>query len=240
MNNQPPEKRINSFFHLEVKDIFYTIQGEGPWTGQPSVFVRLAGCTLQCSWCDTDYTSHRTDFLVPELVKHIQLKDQSLCRRVVLTGGEPFRQHASISLIEQLLEQNFQVQIETSGSCFFENDWIHCLKKFPKERWPILVCSPKTHQIHPKIHSFISAYKFVVQFGKTHCGLPVISAITGKSQPLFQLKGDQFGKIPPVYLSPCDEQDAEKNHLNMQQAVADCLHFGYILSLQVHKIIGVP
>ena len=60
MNQQAPEKQqLRGDGLLAVHSIFYTIQGEGPFAGETAVFVRLAGCNLQCPLCDTDYTSDR-------------------------------------------------------------------------------------------------------------------------------------------------------------------------------------
>ena len=59
-NTQPAEKQVKSSgLILAINSIFYTIQGEGPFAGSPAVFVRLAGCNLQCPMCDTEYTSRQ-------------------------------------------------------------------------------------------------------------------------------------------------------------------------------------
>ena len=95
---------------LDVVEIFPTIQGEGPNSGLPATFVRLAGCHLRCYFCDTDFTSKRTTMTLGGIVSLIK----SNTKLVVLTGGEPMRQN--IVPLCSALAPNHHVQIETSGS----------------------------------------------------------------------------------------------------------------------------
>ncbi len=83
---------------IQLSEIFYSIQGEGLWTGTPAVFVRLAGCNLACDFCDTDYS---TKFFahVDEIVALVR-EAACDCPMVVLTGGEPFAQTGTPALIE--------------------------------------------------------------------------------------------------------------------------------------------
>ena len=91
INIQPIEKYVQAENKmLDVHSIFYTIQGEGPFTGCPAVFVRLAGCNLKCPGCDTDYTSNRTPMTAEQILNKI-LELASPATLVVITGGEPFR-----------------------------------------------------------------------------------------------------------------------------------------------------
>ena len=73
INIQPIEKReLSVDGSVQVHSIFYTLQGEGPFSGQPAVFVRLAGCNLQCPACDTDYTSRRTPMPVAAILDAVR------------------------------------------------------------------------------------------------------------------------------------------------------------------------
>ena len=72
----------------KVNDIFYSLQGEGFWTGTPAVFVRLSGCNLQCPFCDTDHFSGR-DLSADEIVEAVK---EFPATHVIITGGEPAMQ----------------------------------------------------------------------------------------------------------------------------------------------------
>ncbi len=98
---------------LKVNEIFFSIQGEGTRVGLPCVFVRLSGCPLRCSYCDTTYAfeegrrMEERDVLA-EIGRHS-------CQLVELTGGEPLAQPAAFAFTRQLLDEGYQVLIETSG-----------------------------------------------------------------------------------------------------------------------------
>jgi 7-carboxy-7-deazaguanine synthase len=117
---------------LQLAEIFYSIQGEGMWTGTPAVFVRLAGCNLACDFCDTDYS---TKFFasVDEVVERIR-EIGGDCPMVVLTGGEPLAQAETPALIEALRKDGRRVHIESNGTIYSElaaDVWL-CVS--PKER----------------------------------------------------------------------------------------------------------
>jgi len=98
---------------LTVNEIFFSIQGEGTRTGRPCVFVRLTGCPLRCVWCDTAYAFHEgTRLEVDQVVEQV---DAHGTRLVCLTGGEPLAQPEAFSLVRRLLNEGWEVIVETSG-----------------------------------------------------------------------------------------------------------------------------
>jgi 7-carboxy-7-deazaguanine synthase len=101
-------------FH--VSEIFYSIQGEGTRAGMPCVFVRLQGCKLRCSWCDTPYAlDHRrggTWMSGEELLEQVRRYG---CRFVEFTGGEPLEQWGSFELMRLLCDEGYLVAVETGG-----------------------------------------------------------------------------------------------------------------------------
>jgi 7-carboxy-7-deazaguanine synthase len=99
---------------LQLAEIFYSVQGEGTWTGTPAVFVRLAGCNLSCSFCDTDYS---LKFLasVEEIVARVRAEGGD-CPMVILTGGEPLAQRETTALIAALRADGRRVHIESNGT----------------------------------------------------------------------------------------------------------------------------
>jgi len=105
---------------LKVHEIFYSIQGETRTTGFTSLFIRLAGCNLNCAWCDTPK--------VKETWKEMDIEDiidfakkNSPFHHVTLTGGEPLLQEESLLLLQRLSEEGFITQVETNGSIVFSD-----------------------------------------------------------------------------------------------------------------------
>ncbi|MEA2038486.1 MAG: radical SAM protein [Thermodesulfobacteriota bacterium] len=99
---------------LRVNEIFYSIQGESSYAGRACVFVRLTGCNLRCSYCDTTYAYDEGDDL--EIDEIIDRVGSYKCRLVEVTGGEPLIQAETPSLIHDLVKQGYKVLLETNGS----------------------------------------------------------------------------------------------------------------------------
>jgi len=98
---------------LKINEIFHSIQGEGTRSGRPCVFVRLTGCPLRCSWCDTAYAFHEgtlrdEEELLAEVARH-------RTPLVQITGGEPLAQPAVFPFLARLLDRGHEVVVETSG-----------------------------------------------------------------------------------------------------------------------------
>ncbi len=99
-----------------VSEIFKSIQGESTYTGLPCVFVRLAGCNLKCTWCDTAYArvpEGAVELSVEEIVHKVRFFD---CGLVEITGGEPLQQKDAAALARALVDDGFRVLVETNGS----------------------------------------------------------------------------------------------------------------------------
>jgi len=99
---------------LIVNEIFYSIQGESSFAGLPCVFIRLTGCNLRCSYCDTQYAYEEGNEIdVLEMIKRIQ---NYRCPLIEITGGEPLIQEETPHLVQLLLDKGYTVLIETNGS----------------------------------------------------------------------------------------------------------------------------
>ena len=99
---------------LKVNEIFYSIQGESSYAGKPCVFVRLTGCNLRCSYCDTTYSyKDGNEIEIEEIIATIS---KYKCNLIELTGGEPLIQKDTPVLIDCLLKNGFKVLVETNGS----------------------------------------------------------------------------------------------------------------------------
>lgn len=99
---------------LRITEIFLSLQGESASVGWPTVFVRLTGCPLRCSYCDSSYAfSGGTTMSIESILG--QVADYQ-ARHVCVTGGEPLAQRACLKLLEALCEQGYEVSLETSGA----------------------------------------------------------------------------------------------------------------------------
>lgn len=215
---------------LAIQNIFYTIQGEGIFSGRPAVFIRCNFCSLSCFYCDTDFESNVQKLSTNDIYIKVKELAPSHCNLVVLTGGEPLLQPLIGSLIKQLTENNFIVQIETSGSVFSDNIDLDNPDLF-------IVCSPKTGKIHEKLVPYIDAYKYVISSSNYDevDGLPSHISFGNFKQRVARPEQQK----PIIYLSPMDEYDEEKNQTNLKLCAKLCMEFGYTLSLQIHKLVGV-
>jgi 7-carboxy-7-deazaguanine synthase len=100
---------------LNVCEIFKSIQGESTFSGSVCSFVRLTGCNLRCSYCDTTYAfTGGNEFTIEEIIQSV-LKHQT--RLVQITGGEPLIQKNTPELCKRFLELGYTVLVETNGSC---------------------------------------------------------------------------------------------------------------------------
>ena len=101
---------------MKVNEIFYSIEGEGRRAGMPCVFIRLFGCNLNCSYCDTRYSCSGEDYTemsVEEILKRVKKFD---CPNITVTGGEPLIHKDIDVLLEELSSRDYQVNVETNGS----------------------------------------------------------------------------------------------------------------------------
>lgn len=103
-----------------INEIFYSIQGEGTWTGMPAIFIRFSGCNLKCSWCDTDFKKSKLYSLNDIMDELAEIP----CRDVVLTGGEPMLQTDERLLSRLVLHH--RVHVETNGTIAIP-DKLRCL-----------------------------------------------------------------------------------------------------------------
>lgn len=213
---RPPETGDGNT--LQLVELFATLQGEGPFAGHPAVFVRLGGCNLACTFCDTEFERFAPiarEMLVTQIAQASAEQGKRVRDLVVITGGEPLRQNIA-PLCADLIAQGFRVQIETNGTLW---------RDLPEE--VNVVCSPKApyHPLRPDLLRRADALKFI------------ISADDAEYHDVAEVGQAQY-KIP-VYVQPMDVADAARNAANLQRASQLAQTHGYRLSLQTHKILGI-
>lgn len=216
---------------------FYTIQGEGPYSGHPAVFLRLHGCNLRCWFCDTQF-SDKDDPRV-ELVSLgtsiANMMNENNCKLLVITGGEPARWHLAplLHTIRQLVVFPI-IQIETAGTVW--KSWMNNTD---------IVVSPKTPHINPLVEQYAQAFKYVISSDVEVTDEGHFRASTqDKRLPEQRYQAMELAhprrRTAPIYVSPCDEYDKEKNFINVQRVGQIAMKFGYRVSLQTHKLLELP
>ncbi len=99
---------------MRIIEVFHSLQGEGPRTGERTTFIRTARCNLRCSWCDTPYSfGPGRERSIPSLLREVA---RNRTRNVCLTGGEPLLQSESVGLVRELSARDCVTVIETGGS----------------------------------------------------------------------------------------------------------------------------
>jgi 7-carboxy-7-deazaguanine synthase len=99
---------------LRITEIFFSLQGEARTVGRPTVFVRLTGCPLRCTWCDTEYAfSGGTRKSLQSILDEV---DSYGAHHVCVTGGEPLAQKRCVALLQKLCDAGYEVSLETSGA----------------------------------------------------------------------------------------------------------------------------
>ncbi len=203
-----------------IKEIFYSIQGEGYHSGRPAIFVRFAGCNLWsgkesnrqnaiCKFCDTDFVGtdgiNGGEYTAEDLIQKIKtIKAASKCKFIVLTGGEPLLQ-LDKNLIDTFHDNNYFLALETNGThnIIEEIDWV---------------------TVSPKIGS-----KFIQKSGDE---LKVVF-------PQEKLDLSEFSNLDfkHFYLQPKEEKVP---NINIRKTLDYCLENPkWKLSLQVHKILDI-
>ena len=103
---------------IKINEIYLSVQGESTYTGLPCIFIRLTGCNLRCSWCDTAYAFHEgKNMSIDEILQKVANFGIHL---VEITGGEPLMQDNVYILMRRLIESGYKVMLETGGSISLE------------------------------------------------------------------------------------------------------------------------
>jgi 7-carboxy-7-deazaguanine synthase len=245
VNVQPIEKIVQgSGSHLSVHSIFHTIQGEGPLTGHPAIFIRLAGCNLQCPQCDTVYTGYKVENKsVEQICADVRALHQGP-RLVVITGGEPFRQNIT-PLCYALLDEDYMVQIETNGTLPPPMGFPAVRGYYEEGSGAWIVVSPKAGKVNPRTAELAVAWKYVLNHDSIDPddGLPIL-ALGHSAAPRIARPPHGFPR-EAIYVQPADfpaeiQFDRQlENEKNVQAVVRTCMKHGYTVQLQIHKILNL-
>lgn len=218
----------------KVNEVFQTIQGEGSYTGTPAIFVRLQGCPVGCSWCDTKHTwqidpelqvnlpevmAKRADSdywsdVTPAALLQVFAERGFQAKHVVITGGEPCM-YDLVPLCDALHQHGYTSQIETSGTFAVS---------VPASSW--VTVSPKInmaggYQVLSAAMQRANEIKHPVAMQKHVDELLQLLEQTGTTDKL-------------IYLQPISQQKRAT-----ELAIATCIEHNWRLSVQVHKYLGI-
>lgn len=234
LNNQQPEAFDPiTGDALDYKELFHTLQGEGPHVGVPSFFLRLAGCNLQCPWCDTDYTTRRRKMSVDFVNRAIEdlRKQHPGTRLLVITGGEPTRQN--LDELVQVVSYSLRIQIESNGVLAPTPIVMNMIQAKVLD----YVVSPKTNHISPATkHALCFKYVLSADSIDPEDGLPTKALGHNVRHRVARPPQGYAGKI---YVNPMDAGDEHLNKDNMRVCVRSALAFGYTMGMQAHKLWGL-
>lgn len=218
----------------KVNEVFQTIQGEGNYTGMPSIFVRLQGCPVGCSWCDTKHTwsidpelqqtlpqvssksaeSGHWAEVTPEALLQLFVERAYQARHIVITGGEPCM-YDLVPLCEALHQHGYSTQIETSGT--FE----------------ILVPAQSWVTVSPKIN-MAGGYDVLASALARADEIKHPVAMQKHVDELLLLLQQCDISEKLVYLQPISQQKRAT-----ELAIRNCIEHNWRLSVQVHKYLGI-
>lgn len=201
----------------KVYEMFYSVKGEGLFTGVPMLFLRFADCNRKCYFCDTPRPEENVRYLTPVAILSALKAMDPTCRRLVITGGEPFYQEGLKELCDFLLTWKYILHFETNGDLLpyphlpwpTENVWVAVSPKTWLDRWP----------------RYISEVKWLVGDGKE----------------LWQRALTEDVPCSLQILQPVSDPNKAIWDRNLQTALhlSKCYPSKFRLGVQLHKMIGV-
>ena len=207
---------------MKVNEIFYSIEGEGKRAGVPCVFIRLYGCNLNCSYCDTRYSCENEEYSEMSIDEIIKELSEITCNNITITGGEPLIHDEIETLIRRLCNCGYDVNIETNGTIMPFEDLPHVFYTMDFKT--------QTSGMTDKMN--LAAFKKLTEND-------VIKFVVGSKIDLYQAIGFYYGNsikaipyVSPVFgkIEPSEIAEFLKQHVLND----------WKLQLQIHKYIWNP
>jgi len=203
---------------LKIAEIFASLQGEGLRQGEPTIFIRLAGCNLRCPFCDTKraWTGGLETPIARIAARVARLQKSRPAEWIVLTGGEPLLQDVG-PLVRLLKAQGYKIQVETNGIIY---------RRLPLD-WYTISPKPPAYAFHPEYLARAREVKLVASRELTY-------AVVARIREAFPLS-------VPLLLQPESNTAASgAKALRFLRRAAKEGRTNVRLSLQMHKILRVP
>lgn len=229
---------------MKVIEIFKSIDGEGLRTGVPVVFVRLEGCNLRCSYCDTKYSYENAEFTTMPVDKIVENVLSYGLYKVTLTGGEPLAHPLVEELVAKLINEGIQVNIETNGSisvrAFHEKLVSLVNHSYDLKEYIMYTVDYKCKSSLMSKHMVIDNLTFLSELDSTLPVSNVVKFVVGNEEDLEQCRGiiEQLAPLSKTYLSPvfgAIEPKEIVDYVLNYQSMYEC-----VVQVQLHKIIWDP
>jgi len=209
-----------------VNEIFSSIDGEGIRTGELATFIRLAGCNLRCRYCDTEYAldnNSGSEMNITEILNEVKKYKN---RNITLTGGEPLAHKETNKLIEELIKNNYFVNIETNGSIDIEPYIGKCLITMDYKCKSSLMEKTMLLSNLEKL-SETDVLKFVINSEDFDCIEKILRDFNIKSYIYISPIFNEIN-LPDIveFMKKCNEKGIDMSKVRMQ--------------VQLHKIIWNP
>lgn len=218
-----------------ISEIFYSIQGEGLAAGFPCIFVRLAGCNLRCQWCDTPYASWNPQGRNLSIVEILAECSAFPCKRVVITGGEPFLFQDLPDLCLAFRRAGFEIHLESAGT-IFQSIELDLLTISPK-----LASSLPDAMLHPTWHAkhlaILNDRKALVQLIREYGNRVSLKFVISAEDDLYEI--ESFLSILPsiskdqILFMPQARTSIELDTMALK-VVDLCLRHGYRYGDRLH------
>lgn len=211
---------------LKVSEIFYSLQGEGLTSGLPTVFIRLTGCPLRCSYCDTTYAFSGGQRM--GLDEILAVVEGYPCKQICLTGGEPLAQPNAIALMKLLLGRGYGISLETAGAL--------SVADVPKAVSKVMdLKTPSSGEMDKNLWENLT---YITKNDQIKIVIADLADYNWAKQTLAQYALDQ--KAGVVWLSPMFEVNANPDVPTFATSLAEWIIKDALpvrMQLQLHKII---
>lgn len=226
---------------MKIVEKFISIQGEGKFTGTPSMFIRTTGCNLRCEWlnmddsttkCDTPYTSFNPEkgevLNILSTVK--ELSEYKNLKHIVITGGEPLLQNDIESTVRRFVDLCYDVTVETNGTIFKTLPHTTFMSISPKLSGSYNQLNVADRQLHYNNNNFIESVKQYVKKHKHQ--LKFVINNEDELKEVLQLQKSLNVKSDNIYLMP---QGITKQQLNEKNWLVDsCIKYGFNYCNRLH------
>jgi 7-carboxy-7-deazaguanine synthase len=226
---------------MKISEIFYSIQGEGMYTGIPSIFIRTFGCNYKCIFCDSAHAIKKLDVpildLIPQEIFNV-IQEWHNCNHVVITGGEPLIQKEELKELMHLLYR-YNITIETNGSIFDDTIKPNLWSISPKTKNSIIDKDKKLNQAELNVSKVLfeknNTYEHLKKFLSSGipCQFKFVVFDEKDLKEIQKISYDSGIPKPMIYLMP-EGRTVSDQQVKSLALVDICKEHGYNFCTRLH------